>query len=249
MIYAVLGIIQGLTEFLPVSSSGHLVLLSWFFDIEKSQILSVAIVCHIGTLFAMLCFFARDIWKILKELRIIGHIFIVSLVTSVFVLLNRAFFERLFENPLVVCWALLVTAIFLILTRRYAKGAKDLPALNIKDALWLGVAQGFTVIPGLSRAGITIFTLLARRFKPETAFRFSMIAGMPAIAGAFILEAKGIGFIFNHYRLNFWAAFGASFLFSLLGLYILKRMVKGAKLHYFAYYLVPVSILGFMFIK
>ncbi len=249
MLYVILGIIQGLTEFLPVSSSGHLVLFSWFLGIDKSQILPIAITCHVGTLFAVICFFARDILKILKDLVLVSQICIVTLVTGIIVLINKNFFEQLFQKPAFVCLALLVSAILLILTRRFTRNKRDMFALNIKDAFWLGLSQGFAVIPGLSRSGITIFSLLARGVRPEVAFKFSFLAGIPTILGSFLLEAKKIGFVFDNYPLNFWLVFGTSFLFGLLGLFILKMAVRGLKLHYFGYYLVVISIIGFIIIK
>ena len=249
MFHAMLGIIQGLTEFLPVSSSGHLVLFSRLFDVERSQILAVIIVCHIGTLFALLCFFARDILRMLKDPVVITQIFIVTLITGVIVLAGRNFFESLFQRPAIVCLALLVTAVFLILTKRFTRGRRGIFALNFKDAFWLGIAQGFAVVPGISRSGITIFSLLARGVAPEAAFKFSFIAGIPAILGTFLLEAKQIGISFNSHPANFWLALGMSYLFGLLGLFILKQAVKSLQLHYFGFYLVPASILGFMFIR
>jgi undecaprenyl-diphosphatase len=249
MLYVILGIIQGLTEFLPVSSSGHLVLSSHIFNIEKSQILSIIIVCHIGTLFALVCFFARDILRMFKDLVVITQIFIVTLVSGIFVLAGRNFFVNLFQRPAVVCVALLVTAAFLILTKRFAKGRRGVFTLNFKDAFWLGIAQGFAVIPGISRSGITIFSLLARGVAPEAAFKFSFIAGIPAILGSFLLEARQIGTSFNNHPTGFWLALGMSYLFGLLGLFILKRAVKSLQLHYFGFYLVPVSILGIIFVR
>ena len=248
MLYVILGIVQGLTEFLPVSSSGHLVLLSHILNIDKSRILPIVIVCHMGTLFSVVCFFARDIWRILKDLVIVGQIAVVTLITGVFFLLGRGFFEGLFRRPAIVCLALLITSVFLILTRRFTKGRRNMPALNIKDAFWLGVSQGFAIIPGISRSGITIFSLLARGVQPEAAFKFSFIAGIPVILGSFLLKKNGISRVFNDSQLNFWLALGFSFLFGLLGLFILRRLVKRFQLHYFGYYLIAISILGFILI-
>ncbi len=249
MLYAVLGIIQGLTEFLPVSSSGHLVLFSWLFGIEKSQILPIIIICHMGTFFALVCFFARDIWQMLRDLVIISEIFIVTLITGVFVLFGRIFFEQLFQKPAFVCLALFVTSLFLILTRRFPRGRRNMFALNMKDAFFLGISQGFAIIPGISRSGITIFSLLARGVQPETAFKFSFLAGIPAILGSFLLEAKEIGFVFNNHAAAFWLAFVMSYIFGLCGLFILKRVVKRLELNYFGYYLMVISLFGFIFIR
>ncbi|MFC1658148.1 undecaprenyl-diphosphate phosphatase [Candidatus Omnitrophota bacterium] len=243
MRYAVLGVVQGLTEFLPVSSSGHLVLFSHIFNIDKAQILPIVIICHLGTLFSLFCFFARDIRRLLGDLVLIGQILLVTVITAAFALIGRGFFEGLFWQPAFVCSALLVTAVILIFSQRCKKEGRDINALNFKDAFWLGISQGFAIMPGLSRSGITIVSLLVRGVQPEAAFKFSFLAGIPAILGSFLFEAKAIDFAFKHPG-HFWFSFGASFFFGLAGLFILRRMVKELKLHYFGYYLVPASILG-----
>ena len=248
MLYAILGVIQGLTEFLPVSSSGHLVLFSVISNISESQIMPVAIVCHLGTLLAMLCFFAADIWRVMKDLVVLLQICIVTIITAVTAIIGNNFFEQLFQSPTFVCFALLGTAVILILTKRLRKGRKDIFALNMQDAFWLGIGQSFALIPGVSRAGITIFTLLARGADAEAAFKFSFIAGIPAIIGSFLFKIDKIEGIFNNHPTNLWLAFIFSFIFGLLGLFILKRIVKRFKLHYFAFYLILISILGFIFI-
>jgi len=249
MLYAILGIIQGLTEFLPVSSSGHLVLFSHIFNIDKAQILPIIIVCHLGTLFALICFFARDILRIAKDLVVVVQILIVTIITGVFIVIGRRFFEQLFQKPTFVCSALLITALILILTYRSKKEGRGILALNIKDAIWLGISQGIAVIPGISRSGITIFSLLVRGVEPQAAFKFSFLAGIPAILGIFVLEAKEIGFVLNNNPAHFWLAFGMSFIFGILGLFILKRVVKKLKLHYFGYYLLLAASLGFIFVR
>lgn len=247
--YAILGIVQGLTEFLPVSSSGHLVLFSRIFNILESQVLPMVVVCHMGTVLSLLCFFAKDIWNMYRDLITVSQIFVVSLITGIIALLGKDFFEQLFGKPNFVCWALLVTALLLILTHRFTRARREMSALNMKDAFWLGISQGLAIIPGISRSGITIFSLLARGVKPGVAFKFSFIAGIPAILGAFLWKAKNIGFTFNGSPLNFWIAFLMSFLFGLIGLFILRRIVRKLKLHYFGYYLIVIAILGFTFIK
>jgi len=249
MLYIILGIIQGLTEFLPVSSSGHLVLTSFILKIQVSEILPIIIICHMGTLLAVICFFFRNILDLFKDLVVLSQITIVTVITLAIALIGRDFFEQLFQKPQFVCLALFITAIFLILTSRLTRGRRDIFALNIKDAFWLGLSQGFSVIPGISRSGITIFTLLARGVDPQAAFKFSFIAGIPVILGSFLWEAKKIGFVFDNHPAGSWLALVTSFIFGLLGLYLLKRVVKRLKIHYFGYYLLFASIWGFVSIK
>lgn len=249
MPYFLLGIIQGLTEFLPVSSSGHLVLFSHFLNFEKSQILAYVVVCHFGTLFAIFCFFIKDIRRILKDMVLLWQIALITLISAIIGLLGRSFFEGLFKNPKLVCLALFIMAIFLFLTRLFSSGRRNLLSLNIKDVLLFGIAQGFAIIPGISRSGMTIISLLARGIEPEAAFRFSFIAGIPAILGAYLLEAKKVEVVFNNNITGFWLSLCFSFLAGLIGLIILKTVVKRMHLDYFGYYLMVVSIIGFIFIK
>ena len=249
MLYVILGIIQGLTEFLPVSSSGHLVLFSWFSGIQKTEILPIIIVCHLGTIIAVICFFFKDIIRAINDLVTITHIVIVSLVTGIIALIGRNFFEQLFVSPRFVCFCLLATSIILILSRRFTKARREMFSLNMKDAFWLGISQGIAIIPGISRSGITIFSLLARNVSPETAFKFSFIAGIPAMVGSFILEAGDIIALYSKNAMNFWTAFIVSFIFGILGLLILRLFVKRLQLHYFAYYLIIVSILCLIMVK
>lgn len=253
MRYALLGIIQGLSEFIPVSSSGHLAIFSFLSGIEKSQVLPIIVVAHLGTLLALFCFFARDILRVSKDLIVLVQIFIVNLLTAAVFLtvtfINSDFLEQLFLSPRFIFLALLITAVLLILTRRMSRGRRDIFALNIKDAFWLGLIQGLAIVPGFSRSGLTIFTLLSRRVEPQTAFKFSFIAGIPAIFGSFLWEAKRIGYIFDNQAAGCWLAFVFSFIFGIFGLFILRRVVKRMQLHYFGYYLILVSVLGFMFVK
>ncbi len=250
MQYVILGIVQGLTEFLPVSSSGHLVLLSYFLNIEKSQVLPIVVIAHLGTLLAVICFFFRDILGLLKDLVALVQIVVVTLATGiVYLLIGRDSLEKLFINPVVVCFALLVTAICLILTRKFKHGRRNMLSLGIKDAFILGIAQGLAIIPGISRSGLTIFVLLTRRVIPSEAFKFSFIAAIPVIAGSFILEAARTNFVFDLSPLNFWIVLVTSFVFGLLGLFILNQMVKKLRMHYFAYYLIPIALFGLLFFR
>jgi len=122
--------------------------------------------------------------------------------------------------------------------------------LNIKDALILGIAQGIAVIPGISRSGITISTLLFRGIKKEEAFRFSFIAAIPAILGAALLELKDAHLSEAPIEpAKMLAGFLISFASGLLALWVFRKVVGKLKLHYFAYYCIMVAILTFIFVK
>ncbi|OGX19457.1 MAG: hypothetical protein A3K54_04965, partial [Omnitrophica WOR_2 bacterium RBG_13_44_8] len=188
--YIILGIIQGVTEFLPVSSSGHLVIAEKLLGINE-HLVAVSVILHLGTSLALVIFFFRDILNLLRNLRLLSYIIIVTLITGIIGLSGKDFFERLFASPKLVAAALIITGIILLLTKKFMQAKRN--TLNLKDALVLGLTQGFAIIPGISRSGMTISTLLFRGLDREVSFRFAFLASIPAVFGAAILEAKNIG--------------------------------------------------------
>jgi len=244
--YIILGIIQGITEFFPVSSSGHLVIAQKFLGVTEQAVV-VSVVLHLGTSLALVIFFFKDILNLLRNIRLLSYIIIVTLVTGVIGVSGKGFFERLFNSPRLVAVALIVTGIILILTKKFMKTKRS--ALNIKDALTLGITQGFAIIPGISRSGITISTLLFRGIDRETSFRFSFLASIPAVFGAAILEAKDISLACNMDAGNLIIGFIFSLLTGILSLRILKIILGKAKLYYFGYYCIIIAIITLVFIR
>ena len=248
MKFVFLGIIQGLTEFLPVSSSGHLVFAQKILAIDSLQLLIIA-TCHMGTLFALFVFFFKDLLDLFKQPRLLGYILLVTVITGVIGILGRDFFESLFASTKAVGLSLFITGLVLIFTSRFLKGNRKSESLNKKDAIFLGLMQSFSIIPGISRSGMTISALLFRKVEKETAFRFSFLAGIPAIAAAFFLEAKDIDLSSLTEIGGLLNCFIFSFLSGLIALVILKRILIKAKFHYFGYYCILLSILSFLLIK
>ncbi len=244
--YIILGIIQGITEFLPVSSSGHLVIIQKLIGVTE-QAVAVSIVLHLGTSLALVIFFFKDILNLLRNTRLLSYIIIVTLVTGIIGISGKGFFEKLFNSPRLVAVALIFTGIILILTRKFME--KKRSALNIKDALILGLTQGFAIIPGISRSGITISTLLFRGLDRETSFKFAFLVSIPAVFGAAILEAKEIGLACNPGSGNLIIGFIFSLLTGLLSLRILKIILGKAKLYYFGYYCIIIAVITLLFIK
>lgn len=193
MIAAIIwGLIQGFTEFLPVSSSGHLVvipaLLSRFgFEVAQPN-LAVTAVLHLGTLIAVLVYFRADIAKVLRlrtnvEGRRIALLVGIGTIPAVFGLPFADSLDRFQDDVSRVGWALVVTGIILLIGQRLATGSRKLLSGRIPDAVVIGIAQMFALIPGISRSGITISAGNGRRFEPAEAARFSFLLGIPAIAG------------------------------------------------------------------
>ena len=244
--YILLGIIQGITEFFPVSSSGHLVIMQKLLGMAGGE-LSLSVVLHLGTALALIVFFFKDIIEAARNVKLLLLIGVVTIITGVIGITGKDFFTALFSSPRLVAVALIVTGLILMRTRRFIHGRRDM--LDIKDALVLGLAQGLAIIPGISRSGITISTLLSRKIDKATSFRFSFLACIPTILGAMILEAKDISLIPGADLKNFAVGFLFSFLTGLLSLKVLKTILLKAKLYYFGFYCIFVALLTLVFIK
>ena len=244
--YVLLGIIQGITEFLPVSSSGHLVIIQRLLGITQSQI-AISVVLHLGTAFAFVVFFFKDLLKLLNNFRLLLLLFITTVITAILGLLGKDFFESLFISTIPVAIALIATGFTLILTKKFMEGGRN--SISFKDALILGFTQSIAIIPGISRSGITISTLLFRRMDRENSFRFSFLAAIPVIFGAAIVEAKDIYFAIKTEIGNLLVGFIVSFLVGVISLNILKIILKKAKLYYFGYYCIIIAIITLLFIR
>ncbi|MDY6989771.1 MAG: undecaprenyl-diphosphate phosphatase [Thermodesulfobacteriota bacterium] len=203
-----LGIVQGLTEFLPVSSSGHLVLLQSLFGLKEPE-LFFDVSVHVGTLAAVCIFFFRDLrdiavaffskstwaagdigrlhqWRQVPEMRLLALIFIGSLPTAAIGLAFRPLAAILFSSTRLVGIMLLVTGFLLWFTRTMKKEGRR--ELTVWDALCVGVIQGLAILPGISRSGSTIAIGLFKGLDRETAARYSFLLSIPAIVGAMALE-------------------------------------------------------------
>jgi undecaprenyl-diphosphatase len=241
-----LGIIQGLTEFLPVSSSGHLVIMQRILGITEEQV-AVTVILHLGTILALVIFFFKDIINLLKDARALFRIFIVTLITGAIAVIGKDFFENLFSAPRLVALAWVVTGIILILTKEFTQTKRS--DINIKDAVILGFTQGVAIIPGISRSGITISTLLFRGIDRKVCFAFSFLISIPLMLGAAVFELKKIEFALNGAPYYLAAGFISSAVTGVVALWILMSMVKRAKLYYFGYYCVLAGITTLLFVR
>jgi undecaprenyl-diphosphatase len=206
----ILGIIQGLTEFLPISSSGHLVLGQQMFGMTEPELL-LDISLHLGTLMAVCIVFFKEIREILWALiglphalkqnggltnllsgnehyRLVLMILIGSIPTAILGLLFHSIADKIFNSIAIVGGMLLVTGTFLWMTRNVALKGRQIQKMNAKDAFWVGIAQGMAILPGISRSGATISTSLFLGIDRELAGRYSFLLSIPAIVGAMMLE-------------------------------------------------------------
>ncbi|MBN1400604.1 MAG: undecaprenyl-diphosphate phosphatase [Anaerolineae bacterium] len=193
----VLGLLQGLTEFLPVSSSGHLVLVPWLLAWDAPD-LSYDVTVHVGTLVAVLIHFRVEVrqaigglWDILRERRIRGPnarlawlLMLATLPGAMLGLLLEELFERLFATPPAVAALLIVTGCLLVLADRLAVRTRNLVDMRAPDALLIGLAQGAAIAPGISRSGATISAGLLRGLGRKEAGRFAFLLSIPIIAAA-----------------------------------------------------------------
>ncbi|WP_243093366.1 undecaprenyl-diphosphate phosphatase [Pseudoflavonifractor sp. AF19-9AC] len=208
---AVLGFVQGVAEFLPISSSGHLTLLQYFFGMsEPDQLFNILL--HFATLLAVCIYYFQDVVEMIEEFfRGIAAIFsrrpaqgnppearrlvllvIVGTLPLFVVMLVKDQVEALGSSPVFVSCALLVTGCVLFLSDRMAGGRKTARNATLKDVLLVGVAQGCATIPGLSRSGCTISAGMAVGFDRKFAVRYSFLMSLPAVLGATILEVKDV---------------------------------------------------------
>lgn len=187
------GLVQGLTEFLPISSSGHLVVVPAFLERAGMDIaapsLEVSAVLHLGTLIAVLVYFRADVLRVLRfrsdtEGRKILLLVAIGTIPAVLGLPLESTLEKFQQTVSNVGWTLMATGLILVVGQRLAKGARVLGGGRIPDAIVVGIAQAFALIPGISRSGITISAGNGRGFQAVEAARFSFLLGIPAIAGA-----------------------------------------------------------------
>ncbi len=242
----ILGIVQGLTEFLPVSSSGHLVLFqTWMGDgfFAQDQPLLFVLALHLGTLIPVLWFYRDSLRELPSESgrRMAALVLVGTVPTGLVGVVFKDHFETLFSSPDRVAVALLATGALLFATRG-RDGAGDDAALTVRTALIIGLVQGLAITPGISRSGSTIAVALFLGLNRELAARFSFLLSIPAILGAVVLETKdGL-----HVGDTDWTAvgwgFAASAVVGYVALVLLVALVKRGGLHHFAWYLWPVGI-------
>lgn len=208
---AVLGFVQGVAEFLPISSSGHLTLLQHFFGLQEVDNL-FNILLHFATLLAVCIYYFQDVLEMIVEFfRAIGDmvsrhptrgnppearrlvlLIIVGTLPLFVVMLFKDRVEALGDNPVFVSCALLVTGCSLFWSDRMATGRKTARNATLTDVLLVGVAQGCATVPGLSRSGCTISAGMAAGFDREFAVRYSFLLSLPAVLGATLLEVKDV---------------------------------------------------------
>ncbi len=258
----ILGLIQGLTEFLPISSSGHLVLAQRLLHVSEPGI-AVEIVLHLGSLLAVLLYFRHDLITLLAGLfhwlrgrrdeaahshALLALAIVIGTVPAVIAgFAGGEWLEGLYKNPREASIELLVTAGILLSTLFVRRGTR---MVDLGRAGWIGICQAVALLPGISRSGTTIAGGLYLGVRPDEAARFSFLLSIPAILGAGILKAPAVVAEIHHAKGSLLLlGFAVSFVVGYLSIAGLMRVVRRGQFGYFGLYCILVGIAGLIFIR
>ncbi len=259
----ILGIVQGLTEFLPVSSSAHLVFMTDILGLPQNVAFDT--ILHIGTLVAVVGYFWRDVLQVISSFisslldifrgkfkegleetpfKKLSWLLIVGTIPAglMGILLEKQF-EALFNSVIYVGFFLIITGLLLWGAERVKPGEKDVKDISFKNALIIGIAQGIAIAPGISRSGATIAAGLFSGLNRELAARFSFLLSIPAILGAALVQAKDIT-SFDASLVVLLAGFLSAAIFGYLAIKLLLKIIKERTLMIFAYYCWIVGIIA-----
>ena len=255
----ILGLVQGLAEFLPISSSGHLALLQQAFGIHEDKVLLFAVLLHVGTLISVLIVYWKDIWELIVELcltirdlctgkglrlaerpiRKLGVMIIVATIpTAIIGLVFSDFFDSLYNSVIPIGVGLIITGFLLIFAEKKGEGNRGIQQMNFRNAIFIGLVQGVAICPGISRSGSTLFGSLICNLDRKFAVKFVFLISIPSILGSAVLEAPAA------LEAGVTAAEVGPVLVGMLvaavsGLVAIKTMIKivsDKKLSYFSYY-------------
>ncbi len=267
---AILGIVQGLAEFLPISSSGHLALLQYFFGVESDSVLLFTVMMHVGTLVSVFIIYWKDIVELIMELcytikdlctgkglrinssptRRMGFMIIVATIpTALIGLLFEDFFESLYASIISIAIGLLFTGTILLVAEKMGKSDKGPMEMKWRHAVFIGCMQGIAICPGVSRSGSTLFGGLIAGLERNFAVKFAFLISIPSILGSVILEVPD-AFAEGTDASMIGPIIVGVVLSALSGIFAIKAMIKvvsNKRLVGFTIYvwLVAVAVLGY----
>ncbi len=248
----ILGIVQGLTEFLPISSSGHLVLCEHLLNAKMPGVVFELIV-HVGTLLSVLVYFRRRIARLIlsifnksmsDERSTLIYLVIGTIPAVVVGLLLDRIIEQAFVSPLLTSLMLIVTGLILLGTSFVRIGESDIKPPN---ALLIGLAQALAIFPGISRSGSTISMGLFAGVKPMVAAEFSFLLSIPVIIGAVVFKTGDIVSVNITLLGHYMVGAVLSFIFGLLAVHFLLSMIKKGRFKYFGIYCLMIGIFGIIY--
>ena len=249
-----LGIVQGLTEWLPVSSSGHLVIAQELLELPANENLVFDLVVHLGTLVAVCVYFRKELWRILSslfmskarrgepenQLRRLGFMLLIGTIpVAVVGVLLTDYIDDIFDLQLVGCALIVNAAALFTFERLWAKGSKK--NATFKDAIAIGAFQAVSIMPGISRSGMTLGGGLVRGLERETAAVFAFLLSVPTLIGAFSYGTLTL----EHYDSTLYPSvigFTAALLTGLASIAYLLKAVRAGKLWIFSIYCAAVGL-------
>ena len=255
----ILGLVQGLAEFLPVSSSGHLALLQQWFGIEEDNVLLFAVLLHVGTLVSVLIVYWHDVWELIKELgltikdiftgkglrieerpvRKLGVMIIVATIpTGLIGILFNDFFNSLYNSVIPIGVGLIITGFLLIFAERMGAANRGIQQMNYRNALFIGAVQGIAICPGISRSGSTLFGSLICNLDRKFAVKFVFLISIPSILGSAVMEApSAISAGLDPGVLGpVLVGMAVAAVSGLIAIKTMIKIVSNKKLSYFSYY-------------
>jgi len=245
----ILGIVQGVGEFLPISSSGHLVIVGAILDqsagteSDAASKLLMNVVLHAGTLFSILIVYRNELLKLRLQPRVCLLIVLASVPAGLLGVFAKDLFVEVFATPLIAGIALFVTAALLVGGQKLERNELDYNQLSFGKALAIGCFQAAALVPGISRSGSTISSGLALGLKREAAAAFSFLMAVPVIGGAVLLEAKDVifGDLIIGDPVPLVVGGITAFVVGLLTLRWLVALIAKGRLYWFSYYCVAVG--------
>ena len=251
-----LGVLQGLTEFLPVSSSGHLVMLQGLLGFKENPV-AFDLLLHLATLGAVLLYFRRDLWNLTRSLfppysegaeerRLVLWLVVATLVTAAIGLGLKHQVEALFSTPKWVAGALLYTGLLLFLGDWVDSSEITSERVGLWRSLIVGLFQGVAVFPGVSRSGSTVVAGILTGMSREEAGRFSFLLAVPAILGAAVLEAPHITHVPHTLFVPYLTGMVAAFVVGYAAIAVFLKAIKTRSLRWFGIYCWVVALVGFV---
>lgn len=241
----ILGIIQGLTEFLPISSTGHLYIGRHLFQLDDAG-LFLDTMLHVGTLLAIFVVYKNEFWQMIcRPFSKLTMIMVVGTIPAVIIgFLLKDYFEEISKTGITIGWEFLVTGLILWFAEKAKKGNKKLENISYSDAFIIGTFQAAAIFPALSRSGLTIAAGLMRKLDRETAAYFSFLLSTPAILGGIVLQGKEIftGQVESVTLTGLFIGTVASAIFGYLAIVGMVNYLKKKSLKIFAYYVWFVGI-------
>lgn len=236
-----LGILQGLTEFLPVSSSGHLAIAQSIIPNFKQPGVLFDVTLHLATTFAVVIYFRKKLKTILhSDRKYIGFLIVGTIPAALFGVFFSDLLERMFLNVAAVAWQLLLTGIMCILIDKFREKKND---LSVKNSFLIGISQALAIIPGISRSASTIFTGSFLGIDKKKAAEYSFLLSIPAILGANLLQFKKYGLNVEVETLNYAVGFIAAFVIGYLSINVVFNTLHKQQFKYFGFYCIFLGLL------